>query len=338
MEKTVSVVIPAYKVEKYLSRCVDSILAQTYSELEVILVDDGSPDGCGSICDAFTKLNQGVQVVHKPNGGLASARNAGMRIARGDYIFFVDSDDWIDTNCISELIEIAEKEDVDFVRTRMKYAKWPNHPNGTVCDFGIETMMRTGRYDRTAIEEQILPICIATPQITFGPIVSACGTLYRRKLLTYHALEFYEDIKYSEDCIFNAKVLMICNSFYYLNKPQYYNYFYNNTSITKSFRADRWQSNKTLIRRFEEVFAGETRYDISQQLWRKRLFCVLNSLGERHNLHSFGDRVKYCKMICDDPVTIAAMHHLNGLNISWKLRIVLYLIRLRVSVAIAMID
>ena len=337
MDKLVSIIIPVYKVEAFLSRCVESALSQTYKNIEIILVDDGSPDKCPQICDEYAKKYPQIKVVHKQNGGLSSARNAGMKVATGEYILFIDSDDWIDPETVTELVAIAEREKVDFVRSRAKYANWPNHEDGAVCDFGIETMIHTGRYSREMIEKEILPICIATSQITFGPIVSSWGTLYRRSILTDNKLTFYEDVKYSEDCIFNAKVLMVCDSFYYLNEPQYYNYYYNNTSITKSFRADRWESNKTLIKRFEEDFGEETQFDIPQQLWRKRLFCVLNGLSERHHLDSYSAKRKYCKEICNDRITKEAMQHLDGLDISWKLRIVLWLIKFRLSSALALI-
>ena len=99
----VSVVIPVYKVEPYLRRCVDSVLAQTLSDLEIILVDDGSPDHCPEICDEYASKYENIQVLHKPNGGLASARNAGMKMAAGKYLFFLDSDDWLDADGLEKL-------------------------------------------------------------------------------------------------------------------------------------------------------------------------------------------------------------------------------------------
>ncbi|OUQ56652.1 hypothetical protein B5E58_10530, partial [Tyzzerella sp. An114] len=94
--KKISVIVPIYNVEKYLNRCVDSIINQTYKNLEIILVDDGSPDNCGKICDEYAKKDNRIKVVHKENGGVSSARNVGLNIATGDYIGFVDGDDWID--------------------------------------------------------------------------------------------------------------------------------------------------------------------------------------------------------------------------------------------------
>ena len=95
MNDLISVIVPIYKVEKYLQKCVDSILAQTYSNLEIILVDDGSPDRCGELCDEYAEKDGRIRVIHKKNGGLSDARNAGIDVAAGKYLAFVDSDDYI---------------------------------------------------------------------------------------------------------------------------------------------------------------------------------------------------------------------------------------------------
>ena len=104
----ISVIVPVYNVEPYLRKCVDSILAQSYSNLEVILVDDGSPDGCGAICDEYAAKDARVRVIHKPNGGISDARNAGLDIMTGDYVTFVDSDDWIDEQHLSSLYALVK--------------------------------------------------------------------------------------------------------------------------------------------------------------------------------------------------------------------------------------
>lgn len=105
----ISVIVPIYKVEKYLRRCVDSILAQTYGDLEVILVDDGSPDGSGMICDEYAQKDSRVRVVHKKNGGLSDARNAGLEVATGEYIGFIDSDDYIHPQMYEKLLTALEQ-------------------------------------------------------------------------------------------------------------------------------------------------------------------------------------------------------------------------------------
>ena len=99
----ISVIVPVYNVEKYLSRCVDSILNQTFTDFECILVDDGSPDNCGKICDEYAKKDKRVKVIHKQNGGLSDARNTGLDIAGGEYIYFLDSDDYVEYNLLEKL-------------------------------------------------------------------------------------------------------------------------------------------------------------------------------------------------------------------------------------------
>lgn len=113
--KTISVIVPVYNVEAYLPRCVDSILAQTYQDLEVILVDDGTPDRAGQICDEYAARDSRVRVIHKPNGGLSSARNAGIEIAAGEYLAFVDSDDWIEPEMYEHMLHLMEKYAVSMV-------------------------------------------------------------------------------------------------------------------------------------------------------------------------------------------------------------------------------
>lgn len=111
----ISVIVPVYKVEEYLSRCVDSLLNQTYENLQVILVDDGSPDNSGTICDAYAGQDSRVKVIHKVNGGLSSARNAGIDAAQGDYLSFVDSDDWLEPDSYEHMMAAALQHDVKLV-------------------------------------------------------------------------------------------------------------------------------------------------------------------------------------------------------------------------------
>lgn len=111
----ISVIVPVYRVEEYLDRCVESIVAQSYQNLEIILVDDGSPDNCPAMCDAWAERDQRIRVVHKENGGLSDARNAGLAVAEGEYIGFVDSDDWIGADFYRVLIETAVQNNCELV-------------------------------------------------------------------------------------------------------------------------------------------------------------------------------------------------------------------------------
>lgn len=114
-EQLVSVIVPVYKVEKYLRHCVDSIINQTYRNLEIILVDDGSTDNCGQICDEYAKTDNRIRVIHKSNGGLSAARNAGIKAMHGEYLMFVDSDDYITEDCIAYLYNLSVRFNADLV-------------------------------------------------------------------------------------------------------------------------------------------------------------------------------------------------------------------------------
>ena len=111
----ISVIVPVYKVEKYLRQCIESIQRQTYSDLEIILVDDGSPDGCPAICDEYARNDKRIKVLHQENGGLSVARNVGLDIAKGEYIAFVDSDDYIKENMYEMLYNKIVMEDADLI-------------------------------------------------------------------------------------------------------------------------------------------------------------------------------------------------------------------------------
>lgn len=123
MSALVSVIVPVYRVERYLQRCVDSILAQTHRDIEVILIDDGSPDHCGRICDDYALADSRVVVIHQANGGLSAARNAGLDVARGGFVTFVDSDDWIHRSLVAELLRVLEVAGADIAVCRHSVAE-----------------------------------------------------------------------------------------------------------------------------------------------------------------------------------------------------------------------
>ena len=120
MNKLISIIVPIYKVENYLKRCIDSIINQTYKHIEIILVDDGSPDNCGAICDEYTKFDDRIKVIHKKNGGLSDARNCGIEISTGDYIIFIDGDDYVSKNMCEKLLIRALEHNADIVSCNFK--------------------------------------------------------------------------------------------------------------------------------------------------------------------------------------------------------------------------
>ena len=180
---TVSIIVPVYKVEKYLNRAVDSLIGQSYANIEIILVDDGSPDRCPQICDDYAAADKRVKVIHKPNGGLSDARNAGIDVASGDLLFFVDSDDYLRANAITVLVEnmIATGADI-------------------VC-CGVDIVDENGEtYEQQLSESSLITsgMNIVTKLfVNKFPHNYACNKLFRKKL--FNGVRFpigrlYEDI------------------------------------------------------------------------------------------------------------------------------------------------
>ena len=152
MSKLVSIIVPVYKVEQYLKRCMDSILNQTYKNIEVILVNDGSPDNCPALCDEYEKIDSRVRVIHKENGGLSSARNVALDTLNGDYVFFVDSDDWLALDTLEVLNEYLEKDYdmISFQRTYLTEEKVVEKGEKNPKDMDVNQYIDAsflGRYD-----------------------------------------------------------------------------------------------------------------------------------------------------------------------------------------------
>ena len=325
----VSVVIPVYNVEEYLRRCVDSVLAQTLSDLEIILVDDGSPDQSPAICDEYAQADARIRVIHKTNGGLASARNAGMRIAQGEYLFFLDSDDWLEPDGLAKLCDVAGTYRVDFVRYRAIRTGWPGLEENAPCRVEEVRELSEGLYDEARMIREVYPRLLATRQLTMGAIVSAWGSLYDRAFLRAHELWFDEDIRFSEDLIFSAKVVRAAKRFYFVDAPGVYHYFYNPNSISKSFRAGRWDSCKQIIALCEAAFAQDPGYDFSDQLLYLRWFCIMLALGERRHLGSLTEKKRYCKTILSDAVAAKTPLGLGRVDVSWKQKLMMVMVKLK---------
>ncbi|MCI6268717.1 MAG: glycosyltransferase [Clostridiales bacterium] len=325
----VSVVIPVYNVEEYLRRCVDSVLAQTLSDLEIILVDDGSPDQSPAICDEYAQADARIRVIHKTNGGLASARNAGMRIAQGEYLFFLDSDDWLEPDGLAKLCDVAGTYRVDFVRYRAIRTGWPGLEENAPCRVEEVRELSEGLYDEARMIREVYPRLLATRQLTMGAIVGACGSLYDRSFLTRNGLWFDESVLFSEDLIFSAKVVRAAKRFYFVDAPGVYHYFYNPKSISKSFRAGRWDSCKQIIALCEAAFAQDPGYDFSDQLLYLRWFCIMLALGERRHLSSLTDKKRYCKTILSDAVAAKTPLGLGRVDVSWKQKLMMVMVKLK---------
>lgn len=219
-DMVVSVIVPIYKVEKYLMQCLESIINQTYTYLEIILVDDGSPDDCPRICDEFSHKDNRIRVVHKDNGGLSSARNAGIDICTGDLITFVDSDDWICLNAVELLVHGIEKNNADMCAARYQSIYKPGEYVGTLAD-AVENNIKCD-------SEDFLMQCYMSYNIG----VIACSKIFKRSLFS-NEIRFPVGMLY-EDIVTTYRLAKCANNIAIIDSV-IYNYRITNESITGSY-------------------------------------------------------------------------------------------------------
>lgn len=215
-KKLVSIIVPVYKVEKFIHKCVNSILNQTYKKIEIILVDDGSPDNCGKICDEYAKKDNRIRVIHQENGGLSSARNTGLSVAKGEYVLFVDSDDWISMNAVEDLVKTMSENGCDMVI------------------FEYINVFPDGRMERKkpVCEKQVLEVEEAIRLLLKDTQITnhAWRKFYKRSLLKEN---LFPVGKSYEDIFVAADLIMKCKKIVYLNNAYYY-YYQNNAGIVKT--------------------------------------------------------------------------------------------------------
>ena len=238
-EPKVSIVVPVYNAEKYLSKCLDSIIAQTYTYWEAILVDDGSPDNCGKICDEYASKDNRFKVIHQPNGGVSVARQTGLDNATGDYIIHCDPDDWIEPTMLEEMLNYSISQDADMV----------------ICDI-IEEQASGPRYFSQHFD---IPISAKDVQ---GLIINnwIFGSLWNKlvkasciKKTTFSP----SNISYCEDTLFNVKVLNQDIKVVHLAKA-FYHYNQTNTgSICHSYNASTILSRGVAISEIEKIVDKE---------------------------------------------------------------------------------
>ena len=269
----VSIIVPIYKVEPYLKRCVDSLINQTLQDIEIILVDDGSPDNCPKMCDEFAKQDSRIKVVHKSNGGAASARNLGLDIATGDYFAFVDSDDYIEKNMYESMLKVAIDHNCNFVMCDCikEYSD-----KSIVYSHNI----REGFYTKDQLIKEHYQHLLIMENIEYPATISNWLFLFNKKLLNNPSIRYPEGIKYSEDLLFGAMLLYKSDSFYYMKGVPFYHYCMNPTSVTHVFDSKKWDYYLKLHKLTKSHFSNTTDYDFTYQLNLLLLFFLFNTITD----------------------------------------------------------
>ena len=212
----ISIIVPIYNVQKYLDRCMKTLLNQTYRNIEIILVDDESPDECSKMCEEYAQIDQRVKVIHKKNGGLGFARNSGLEIAQGKYIIFVDSDDYVTENMCHLLYEAAKKYEADVVYGGIFYADGEK-----IKESKVVTKERVWK-GKQEVKDLLLDFIATEPNEKKDTImeVSVWKALFRKKVFDEYDISFVSERQFiSEDVIFDIDYLSKCNCVVAIPEP-----------------------------------------------------------------------------------------------------------------------
>lgn len=298
----VSVIIPIYKVEKYLSRCLDSVVNQTLEDIEIVLVDDGSPDSCPEICDRYAKIDSRIKVIHKKNEGLGYARNSGMLIATGEYIAFLDSDDYVSKDMYEKVYSELKRTDADCCVTGYVVKK------DSGDEIHKENPLGTAVYESDDIITKVLAGMLGSKpdqarDTDVGMSVWKC--VYRKELLQDKGILFPSERELiSEDIIFQIRVLPQVKRVCTLSEGMYYYCENSNSqSLTKTYSKDKFDRYKKLYNVELELlskikFCEETRLRATRMFLGNTRVCIKQICQSTEN--SKQEKKTLLQEICDD--------------------------------------
>ena len=236
MEELISVIVPIYKVEAYLERCIRSIVNQTYKNLEIILVDDGSPDSCPDICDVWKEKDDRIKVIHKKNGGLSDARNAGMQIMTGTYISYIDSDDWVANDMYEKMMYAIKKNDAGIVKSNKEQKT------------DKVTILKKEEALKAVVEEKINPV--------------VWNKIYKREIVDQL---YFEKGKYNEDEFWTYQVVEKAEKIVQIEDVGYYYFFREDSIINETYSIRRLDALEARYQRMKYLEKYPEIYGIAKR-------------------------------------------------------------------------
>ena len=257
-ENLISVVMPIYNVEKYLRKCIESILNQTYKNLQIILVDDGSTDNSGKICDEYAEIDKRINVIHKKNGGLISARKAGLKIAEGEFISNIDSDDWLELNMYEEMLENILETGAEFINTGVIYTYINGESINEVYEANFETQVIEDPKTNVEVWKGFL---YHYEKSFFNSYL--WSKLFRREFFWECYKNLSDEANYGEDRIVITECLLKCKKISFLKKC-FYHYIYKREGSYTSKKGSKgilWA-----VRMYAEMFKLFDKYKVCDEI------------------------------------------------------------------------
>lgn len=332
----ISIIIPVYNVEKYLRECLDSVLRQTYRDFEVWLIDDGSTDNSCEICDEYVDKYGNFHVIHKTNAGLGMARNTGIENANGEYITFLDSDDYWEKDMLETLIRVMQEKKVDICKSGFRRV---NNSHEKIMEITYENELYIGEQARLGLLPRMIGSC---PEYSDSIEMAVCACLYKAKIIKENNVRFPSERNLiSEDLIFNIEVMQFANGAITL---QYVGYCYrvNQGSLTTQFRSDRFVACKKLYKyvktRLDELgYAEDAHLRLDRSFFVYLRMCISQEKKSVSG-HIRKNRKNNIKEICIDELVkkCIANYPLHCLGI--KQRFFIFLIELKMSTVLDVLN
>lgn len=324
----ISVVIPVYNVERYLRRCVESLVNQGYESYEIILVDDGSTDNSGILCEEIAKEFANVTAVHKANGGLGSARNFGLDCVKGDYVTFVDSDDWVTHDYFQSIEKILKENHPDIVK--FGYQK---------IQYGVEGVSVTpyfeeGYYKRQKIIAEILPGVIGPIRLfdySKSALMSACSCVYSMNFLQKNRICFQSEREIlNEDHLFNFSALLFAESVVITHKVLYL-YDFREGSLSKRYISNMVERKQRLLQEYRKILLNSNLFEQYEEAYYTQCAdsyyaCITNECGHWNSKEKNRGSIKVKGILKDKQCQVAlrkSRHNnlnIKGFIIYWLMR------------------
>lgn len=285
----ISIIIPIYNVSQYLNECIQSVVNQSYKDFECVLIDDGSSDGCEMICDQWAQKDSRIKVIHQSNQGVSKARNRGISEAQGEYITFIDSDDWIAPNYLNELFQPIEKYNIDLVVCGLQQ----HYSDGTSKNYSYKTGI-------IKIEQQFTNefTDINKKFLLFGPVIK----LYKKSIIQEHKIHFPPAYTYGEDLLFNYNYLEYVKAIYIVDQCLYHYRIIGSGTLSSIKRINQFEIDYAQWKILKDFFYRKKLWnDYSTfYLYHRLWWCIYDailSFPERLKGKSIKYKIQYIKQI-----------------------------------------
>ena len=314
----VSVIVPVYNVEEYLPKCLDSIINQTLEDIEIILVDDGSPDNCFRICDEYAEKDSRVKVIHQKNSGPSVARNTGIKNATGEYVGFVDADDYIDCYMYEKLVDVCDKNNYDAV--------FSNYYKVNKNDISVNQYKNS------------LEMLLSYKDIVSGKLVFIWKNIYRRNFLLENDILFNKDVSIGEDTTFNLNCVLCSNKIYYINIPFYYYVQRESSIMGKGYHNNLCVK---LENQYKEKLRLYKKYDIKdfeEDLYSNNMVHTLVMLLSNELGHKCGiwEKIRNYKVMRNTSLVKDTFNKISPFAIKSSIKFLVFLLKYRLYFILAL--